>query len=119
MQWLDVRQDLMPYAARITPHLANSPKEIRLVSNYVADAGCFGPLDVDFTGMLNVEFEEWILHDLPSNTSAAPNEWNTLLGGSTLPRTSALVAARTNNKSASVADDLFVVNEEDVSDVRM
>ena len=58
-QFLSLREENMPYAARIEPHSPhNLKKHFRIASAFLADRGCLGP-NGRVSGMLNVEFEEW------------------------------------------------------------
>eukprot|EP00798_Chlamydomonas_sp_ICE-L_P007560 gene7560-712_t len=60
---IKVQAEDMPYGARIEPwDNANLDKEYRIANAFLADHGCMGPSEF-ISGMLNVEFEEWINND--------------------------------------------------------
>eukprot|EP00798_Chlamydomonas_sp_ICE-L_P000610 gene610-2039_t len=67
--------ELMPYAALDDPAAgASSSKSFRFASPYILNPGCVR--GSDYTGMLNVEFEHWLLHDAPTGTAKEPDPTN-------------------------------------------
>eukprot|EP00798_Chlamydomonas_sp_ICE-L_P027972 gene27972-8854_t len=75
---LKVRAADLPYAARVEPWNPQSKKEFRICSGFLADEGCLGPVPY-VSGLLNIEFEEWVLHDLDKKYALGPTKSNTML----------------------------------------
>eukprot|EP00798_Chlamydomonas_sp_ICE-L_P009579 gene9579-7505_t len=84
-----VTLELMPYAALDDPAAgASSTKSVRFASTFTLHGGCVGGGQNYYTGMLNVEFERWLLHDCPSGTAKEPGPTNSafLRGHSIIPK---------------------------------